>query len=451
MHTPEITVARVAEIVAMQAVRVAGKRERRYVRNLQITQAYWRLSADLAAILGADNLNWCSFAIWASRNAGRFIRGEVIPAVVESLLARATGVARVIDDLLRFVGNQEDAAYARAGVLGALQAALDTIHDSITYGNKIVFAEIGAEFARFTAAVSTGELADRADLPRYLDGLRPGLTTEGGQGLLQDSFTHYWEALHATDPARKAQHILLANLLAAYHEQTRLDEAIDRAMGAPVSVALRGRRGHVLLDDCPAVLGTPFPGVPGHPEPGGPGADMRALIAAHLAPPAPGTACAAAAGSPAPAAGPHMMGTPPPRIFGRIMMALRRIPDHLFGALEPAWNRLATQYLMQMRLPGGDIYLGADVAPAAPGRDYPEVLEHIELPALRYWLERLDRNPGSRTGSRARDWSSLADRMNYACEFFRTRQCDISLMREPFTEEQRRIIDEGRIPEGPLY
>src|SRR5438552_1558097 len=45
-------------------------------RNLLITQCYHDLSAELARVLGGGNANWCTFATWASRTAGGFIRED---------------------------------------------------------------------------------------------------------------------------------------------------------------------------------------------------------------------------------------------------------------------------------------------------------------------------------------------------------------------------------------
>ncbi|MFL5899926.1 MAG: hypothetical protein ACJ75S_01830, partial [Solirubrobacterales bacterium] len=44
------------------------------IRNLQITECYSRLAAAVAD--GRPGANWCTFATWASRQAGGTIRGE---------------------------------------------------------------------------------------------------------------------------------------------------------------------------------------------------------------------------------------------------------------------------------------------------------------------------------------------------------------------------------------
>jgi hypothetical protein len=54
------------------------------VRNLEITHCYGRLSAAMARRTGPC-ANWCTFATWASRQAGRTIRGEDL---IETLRTR---------------------------------------------------------------------------------------------------------------------------------------------------------------------------------------------------------------------------------------------------------------------------------------------------------------------------------------------------------------------------
>ena len=94
-------------------------------------------NADLSAAMHARTADWCTFATWASRQAGNTIRGE---------------------DLLD--------AFERASA-------------RVAEGNLKVFAEIGREFARFMAAVP---IDARVDLPEFLAfaaGLRPGPPPDG--------------------------------------------------------------------------------------------------------------------------------------------------------------------------------------------------------------------------------------------------------------------------------
>ena len=57
------------------------------IRNLEITYCYSRLAAAFAARSG-EGANWCTYATWASRQAGRTIRGEDL---LEQLGAQARG------------------------------------------------------------------------------------------------------------------------------------------------------------------------------------------------------------------------------------------------------------------------------------------------------------------------------------------------------------------------
>ena len=47
------------------------------LRNLRITECYHRLSVAMAQRIG-QSANWCTFATWASKQAGQTIRGEDI-------------------------------------------------------------------------------------------------------------------------------------------------------------------------------------------------------------------------------------------------------------------------------------------------------------------------------------------------------------------------------------
>ena len=70
-HLPP-TPAEIDEIVAMNDP---------VLRNLRITEAYHRLA--LAFPCPRPGANWCAFAVWASRQAGRTIRGEDLMRALE--------------------------------------------------------------------------------------------------------------------------------------------------------------------------------------------------------------------------------------------------------------------------------------------------------------------------------------------------------------------------------
>ena len=68
------------------------------IRNLRITQAYHELSATMAARLGPV-ANWCTYATWASKQAGRTIRKEDLRLALETALASSSDAATAADDV----------------------------------------------------------------------------------------------------------------------------------------------------------------------------------------------------------------------------------------------------------------------------------------------------------------------------------------------------------------
>jgi hypothetical protein len=119
--------------------------------------------------------------------------------------------------------------------------------------------------------------------------------------------------------------------------------------------------------------------------------------------------------------------------------------QRLAEALEPLWRRVVTRHLMELAQPGGrELPLGVD----QPLVSLPEALRLIDDPeALRVLWTTYD-VPSAHTG--ARDWASLADRMNYIINLFRTRQQDAELFTPPFSRLQLDDLHERRIPAGRL-
>ncbi len=61
------------------------------VRNLQVTQGYYRLSEGLHRCLSSTNVNWCSCATHASKTAGQALRHELMPRFLRSAMIRMAG------------------------------------------------------------------------------------------------------------------------------------------------------------------------------------------------------------------------------------------------------------------------------------------------------------------------------------------------------------------------
>lgn len=173
------------------------------IRNLRITECYSRL----AAAMEPGGANWCTFATWASRQAGRTIRGE-------DLLYRLQGELRRGPELLHPIRSFWR-ALLRLGLLrrktwfGALHTPFDAFElasDAVARGNLKVFAEIGLVFARWLE-----------------DGVAPD-----GPPLLRQAFARY-------ERRASAEQLILANLEIGLHEQTRLQPEIREAMDAALA------------------------------------------------------------------------------------------------------------------------------------------------------------------------------------------------------------------------
>jgi len=180
------------------------------IRNLRITECYSRL----AAAVPADGANWCTFATWASRQAGRTIRGEDMLQALKLELGRDAELLHPLDTFWRAVVRR--GLFNRESALGrcvwSLHTPLDAFplaSDAVARGNRKVFAEIGLEFARYLALDFDAFIAGCAD-PE-----------------LRQAFTH----LHTGD----RELVLLANLEIGLHEQTRLQPQIREALNAALA------------------------------------------------------------------------------------------------------------------------------------------------------------------------------------------------------------------------
>jgi hypothetical protein len=180
------------------------------IRNLRITECYSRL----AAAVEADGANWCTFATWASRQAGRTIRGEDMLAALKLELGRDAQLLHPLDSFWRAVVRR--GLFNRASALGrcvwSLHTPLDAFplaSEAVARGNRKVFAEIGLEFARYLAL----------DFGTFIAGCP--------DPELQQAFAH----LETGDP----ELMILANLEIGLHEQARLQPEIRAALDAALA------------------------------------------------------------------------------------------------------------------------------------------------------------------------------------------------------------------------
>ena len=194
------------------------------LRNLQITHCYSRLAAEFAARSG-DGANWCTYATWASRQAGRTVRGEDLLEHLGHRFASHRWVLHPFATLWRRLLRR--GLFQPETRIGRLTAELNTPFDAfertsaaVARGNLKVFEEIGLEFARYLH-----------ESPPDFDHLRPGNPPEG-QRYLRQAFMHYERLRSEQDPKARAELAVLANLEIGFHEQTRLQPEIREALDA---------------------------------------------------------------------------------------------------------------------------------------------------------------------------------------------------------------------------
>src|SRR6476661_2678517 len=364
------------------------------IRNLRITQCYHELARAVAERV-APGANWCTFATWASRQAGQTIRGEDFARAAEDILG-SHEVAQVITDIVRLSSRTADAR-TRDTVLEAVhhavdpEAALRRAADAVAVGNRKVFVEIGREFARWRGAAAAAGAPDGAGTAAFADGLRAGEPPDG-QRLLREAFAAYGNACRAPNDMERAALMLLGNLLVGFHEQTRLQPEIQAALDAAI--------------DPDAVRAAVFPLVM-------PGAWLR--LRARIA-----------------------------RLIGRPMPADVAV-DALVAAIRRRLRVVITDLLMTLRLPGVVLHLGRDVS-----GEFPPELRTIDYSPLRTLLASIDPTPNATVGSGAEDWANLRQRMRYIADLFRCWHARPELFTAPFTAVQVAAMREGRRPDGSL-
>ena len=358
------------------------------IRNLEITYCYSRLSTAFVARTG-QGANWCTFATWASRQAGCSIRGEDFVDYLELTLGERRWLLHPLATLGRRLVRR--GLFQPETRLGRLTAALHTPFDaferasaSVARGNLKVFEEIGLEFARYLH-----DSLDAAGLESFLDGLRPGDPPEG-QDYLRRAFTHYERGRLERAPQARAELAVLANLEIGLHEQTRLQpeirEALDAAYATPEDL---GRR--VLEAFVPAA------------------AEWWAVIR-----------------------------RPAAAVAGAVAAAAQRSASRVA-------REAITESFMLLSLPGRVLALGTNLT-----EPYPDVLAKPLDADLREFLARFEPVAPAPDDCGARDWSELNQRMHYIAHLFRAFHLNDDLARAPFTRDQVAAFRRGVVPEGDL-
>jgi len=132
---------------------------------------------------------------------------------------------------------------------------------------------------------------------------------------------------------------------------------------------------------------------------------------------------------------------------------LTRVGRGLAAPLNGLYALFATRFFLALEIPAADgmaeLMVGRPVPPIDPldrQLDFPAVLRHLANPELQAVLTRYDLSDRKASRTRARNWSSFADRMNYITNLFRSRQRNAPLFENPWTAEQEVALLDGRLP-----
>lgn len=369
------------------------------LRNLQITQCYSELSESLGRRTGFS-ANWCTFATWASKQAGQSIRKEDLQRTLELAFGETSEEHPAAEDVaheVQLIGAKRSPDEIRIALHQAydFRTAVDRTSDSVGRGNQKVFEEIGHEFARFLAEFLQDAQPDLNKLGRFCNALRPGDPPDG-QRFLRQAFTRYYRSFFVEDAKTRAELLLYANLEIGLHEQTRLQPEISEALNSAFIDATQLTR---------RLIAASFP------------FSNWVVLSQWLA----------------------------RRLLGR--------PTKFEQALQ-AWlsnvqllmRQALTETMMTIHLPPNlTIRLGDDLT-----ADFPVTLRQLVDPDLRSLFERIAPKPDSLVGSGALDWADLPDRLHFIADLFRCYQESRALFDAPFTSQQVAALKSGHIPDGRL-
>lgn len=368
------------------------------LRNLLITQCYFELSAVFAERMGRS-ANWCTFATWASKQAGQTIRQEDLQRTLETMLKNEPEIEvalSLVHTLVKQAGARQSLDQLRQSTIGMLvTATANHASDAISRGNKKVFEEIGREFSRFITSCINDAAYVSSNIENFCQQLRPGFPPEG-QVYLQDAFGCYYKALFEEEAKKKTELNLLANLQIGLHEQNRLQPEIAEALNV-AAIDLQEVKNK-LFDQL--FSGSGF------------WSKFRLFFQ---------------------------------RIFNR-KTVLDKAIESLLERIQQHLRALLTTHLMALTLPPHNrLQLGKDLT-----MPYPPDLKELTNPNLLALLSKVDPTTNSLLQSGAADWSILAERMHYIADLFRCYHESNELFDAAFTVEQINALKNGKLPEGEL-
>jgi hypothetical protein len=209
------------------------------IRNLQITLGYYKVGRALRRFVSNRDVNWFGFGTYASKTAGQALRHELLPGPLKSTMIRAAGYDNT-NVYLHDVLETDDAPNAQ-NPDSLLAEVLTRVSLLVSEGNLMIFGELAWPFVDMVNTFSRAWQPNDIKWQAFLDShFIPGAFEDGGQDLLRESFTHFYRARFETNSKKKAELILMANLLVGFHEQSRLQPVIEKAIAVPFDVFTEG-------------------------------------------------------------------------------------------------------------------------------------------------------------------------------------------------------------------
>lgn len=361
------------------------------LRNLKITQCYYDLSQAIALRLGHENVNWCTFAIWASKTAGRFIRMENMNQQLHDSLHLSNDyqnwLLTIQEQFNEFNLEQE---FGHTRVHAAALNSISLISADIAAGNLKVFSELGPVFSAMVDAFDKSLQGDPGAVEIVLNGLIPGSTFEGGQDLLASAIRDFHVALHEKDPVKKAELMLRANSQTGLHEQIRLQPYIAGALEAPLPTSFS--------------------------------ATIHEQVAT----------------------------TEPVHTHYVLHGILEKLIAPIGKKVHDAWLHLSTHYLMTLFMPDEVLHLGHDLPKPAGAPFFPDQLMNPQDEKLNALLQQFEARMKTTEHSHSNNWAKLEDRMHYILNLFRSRQQHSPMHGTPFEAIQQNDIRGNKLPAGKL-
>jgi hypothetical protein len=376
------------DYITSEYIRETVNEEDIVLRNLRITQGYRDLSIGMSLLLGNQNTNWATYASWASKTAGRSIRKEEIPRILKTLIVKRLALKDFFDP--KKVNPEPNQKLDDSDIMWNMYilGVIEDISKSIADGNLKVFEELAPIFSSFIFTFRDHKTPDQKELLRFLRQFKQGTTEEGGQDRIKEAFSRYYYSMFEKDRKKKAEMILLSNIQIGWHEQVRLQNAIEKAVTAPLNHGYE-----IVLAD-------------------------------------------------------KLTGYTP--IFRNRFK--RMIQKRLSENKEnyQAFVKGMVTSIMILETHEKKLLLSENVPKFSRFNAFPPDLRKIDDQKLVDAINTFDYDINSLKESRAKDWSNLEDRLGYIIDLFRTTQQTKKMFYPTFTKKQSKLIHKSIIPTGKL-